>query len=54
MSVTIRMMAYAVALAATASLGPAHSAKGQHERAIQDYDQSIKLDPSDADNLLRA
>ena len=100
MSATIRMIGCAVALAATASLGPAqaqqsqawtwcyaseadgvsldlkisgcstviqsgkisnsdlalaynnrgfaYGTKGQHDRAIQDYDQAIKLDPSDA------
>ena len=26
--------------------GTAYRAKGQHDRAIQDYDQAIKLDPS--------
>ena len=98
MAVTIRMIACAVALAATASLGPAqaqqsqartwcndsevdgvsldlrisgcttviqsgevsnsdlalafnnrgfaYSAKGQHDRAIQDFDQAIKLNPN--------
>ena len=29
--------------------GFAYGTKGQHDRAIQDYDQAIKLDPSNAD-----
>ena len=29
--------------------GTAYSDKGQHDRAIEDFDQAIKLDPSDAD-----
>jgi tetratricopeptide (TPR) repeat protein len=28
--------------------GNAYVAKGQHDRAIQDFDQAIKLNPSDA------
>ena len=43
MAVTIRMIACAVALAA-ACLGPAQAQ--QHDRAIQDFDQAIKLNPN--------
>jgi tetratricopeptide (TPR) repeat protein len=35
----------------TYNRGRAYGAKGLHDRAIQDFDQAIKLDPSDADNF---